>query len=71
MPGVRDQRGQAEAGQHQEPQQHHRPEQPADLVGAAALDQEQADQDDQRQRHHQRREVRAFPPSGLPPPTAR
>ena len=43
----------AQHGHDDEPHHHHRPEHLADLLGAAALQQEQADQDDQGERHDQ------------------
>jgi hypothetical protein len=52
------QRGQAETAQGNEPYHHDRAEQPPDLVGAAALEGEQPDQDRQRHRHHQGRKLR-------------
>ena len=46
----------AENAQHQEPDQHHRSEQAADIGGAAGLQHEQGDEDDQRQRQDIRRQ---------------
>ena len=58
--GSLDQRNKPEAGQRNKPQHHHRPEQTTYFVGAVALDDKQADQDRQRQRHHQGSEAGAL-----------
>ena len=49
--------GSAQHTQHDEPQHHHRSEQLADCLGAAALDQEQSDQDHQGQWHDKGRKT--------------
>jgi hypothetical protein len=48
----------AEQADHQEPGQHHRPENTADKARALLLNDEKPDQDDDGQRHHGRRQRR-------------
>src|SRR5260370_42651526 len=54
--GVSNDRGHAESGDHQKPEQHHRPEGAADFFGTEALRGEQRDQDGHRHRHDERLE---------------
>ena len=62
---------QAADGQHDEPDQHDRPEELRDLRRAARLHGKQQHQNDDRERQHRRASMlRARPASGLPPRTA-
>ena len=56
MPGLRGHLLHAQCGEHEEPDHHDRPEEPAHRTGAEPLEREERDQDHQRERDDLRRQ---------------